>query len=310
MNANTFSMVRFLLFLALMGPVPVEAQTYLLQIGNIQWAGGTAGYNPFDNNAYPNTVNFTIMKNHPGVDPYAVTAGVSSTSGTYNRKLACGSSLLNYQIYTTAAMNYVLKQPAAAVPSEVISGTCSLPKPYYIPLSFVVVISPGQVVPPGTYTDTVTVSIYQSYNDNGVPMTSATITIQAVVSTYDAMCLVSTGGAWTGSTSQNMDFGTLTAGETVGCDLLVQHTGNCMLAFSSGNGGVLKQNPLSVPDQISYSFQLNGSVLDLKTTGTLSLSGQSPNGGTRLPISVQIGDIGWVTDGTYQDQIMITITAQ
>src|SRR6267142_1343872 len=146
--------------LLLLSALSSRAATYSLQISDVTWMGSPGGYDCFTSAAYPNTVNFTITKTANGRKSYAVTAGTSANTGSYTRQLRAGGSRLNYQLYTTSAMNYALKAPPTALANEVLSGSLPGPAGQVIPLSFVFFIPPGQVVPPGTYTDQVTISIY------------------------------------------------------------------------------------------------------------------------------------------------------
>src|ERR1019366_10636086 len=109
MNLNRLFVTLGLLLVAIF--CSNAAQNFTLQIGNITWVGGPGGYNPFSATAYPNTVNFTITKNANGNKSYSVMAGTSATSGSYTRQMASGANRLNYQLYTTSAMTYVLQAP-------------------------------------------------------------------------------------------------------------------------------------------------------------------------------------------------------
>ena len=293
------------------GALWAGAQTYTIQIGNVSWSGSPGGYNCFSSTAYPNTVNFTITHNHPGAATYAVTAGVSATSGSYNRQLASGTSRLNYQLYTGSDMSYVLEAPMAATANNVLSGT-DAQKGDVIPLAFLFYVPPGQAVAPGTYTDTVVIGVYSAYNSPS-PMTSQTITISVVVSAVAAISIVPTGGSFnSGSPGLTLNFGTLSTGQNQRCDVLVQQNNKCTVYFSSANSGVLKQVPTPTTDAIPYTCVVFGSALDLTHSGNVPLaSGISPApNGNRYPLSITIGSMSFPSAGAYQDQITLTVQAQ
>jgi len=301
-----------LLGLLLTGAV-ADGQNYSLQIGNVTWSGSPGGYNCFNNTAYPNTVNFTITKLVTGTKSYAVTAGPSGNSGNYTRRLASGANTLNYQIYTSSAMSYVLEAPPTANSHQVISGSSNAGRRTVIPLSLTFYIPPSQLVPPGTYSDLITMSIFNSYNDNGAPQATATIQFSAIVAPTAILCLVPTGSSFnSSSTSQTLNFGTLAQGQILGCDLLVLKNTSCTVSFNSANLGVLKTTPVATSDQIPYTCTVNGTVLNLATTASLTLpSGVSTSqDGTRLPVTITIGNLGYPAAGNYSDIITVTVTVQ
>lgn len=289
------------------------AANYTLQIGNVNWSGSAGGYACFSGTAYPNTVNFTITKSAGGRKTYAVTAGPSSNTGTYTRQLRSGGSSLNYVLYTSSAMTSQLKAPTTAVASEVISGSVSGNRSQVIPLSFIFYLAPGQVVPPGTYTDQITVSVYPAYNSTGTPDTTRTITLSVVVAAGAAISIVPTGSSFNSSAPQlTLDFGALQAGQAKSCDVLIKQNNNCTVNYSSANNGVLKQIPTPTTDQIPYAFSASGMNLDLTQPGSILLpSGVSPQpNGNRYPILITIGALDNPAAGTYQDQITISVIAQ
>ena len=285
-----------------------NAQNFTLQLANITWVGGPGGYNPFSATAYPNTINFTITKNSTGSRSYSVMAGTSATSGNYNRQMASGANRLNYQLYTTSAMTYVLQAPTIATANNDINGTSSAARGTVIPLSFLFYVPPNQVVAAGTYSDTVIVGIYNAYN-SPTPMTSKSITITTVVAASADLSIVPTGSAFSTSTSQTLAFGTLATGQVLGCDLLVKKNTSTTVTFNSANHGVMKAIPTPAADQIPYTFVANGTTLNLASTANLALPTGVNATGMRLPISVTIGSLSGVGAGNYQDQVTITVTA-
>jgi spore coat protein U-like protein len=305
-------MRRRLLNLFFLGlSLQVARAQYSLQIGNVTWSGSPGGYSCFSSTEYPNTVNFTITKTAPGNRAYAVTAGPSSTTGDYARQLASGADRLNYQLYTTSTRNFVLKAPPAATLNEVIHGSSKDSVGTVIPLAFTLFIPPGQLVLPGSYSDTVSIRIYHNYDDNGAPMDSRTITLTAFVIPAAILSLVPTGSSFSGGTSHNLNFGTLSLGQMLGCDLLIRKNTSCSVTLNSVNNGVMKLIPTPTADEVTYSCTVNGNLLNFATPAQFSLPpGVSPApDGNRLPINVTIGDPSGAAAGDYQDQIIITLVA-
>lgn len=290
--------------------LPATAAQFTLQIGNITWSGSPGGYQCFNNTAYPNTINFTLTKTVNGSRTYAVTAGTSATSGSYNRQLASGGNRLNYQLYTSSAMSYVLQAPNTATANNVLSGNATGGNGQVIPRSFILFVPTGQGVPPGTYTDTVLIGVRSRYN-SGTVLTSKTITITVVVPATAVLSIIPTGGGFSSSTSQTLNFGQLANAQVRSCDLLIKKNTACTVAFTSANLGVLKMIPTPTTDQVPYAFKVNGITLNLSSSANVILpTGVSPApDGTRLPVVVTMGDPSGATAGNYQDQITITVTA-
>ena len=303
--------ITILLYCAVLSSA--TAASYTIQLGNVTWSGGAGGYNCFGSTAYPNTVNFTITKTAIGRINYAVTAGPSQNTGTYTRQLRSGGNSLNYALYTTSAMTYQLKAPTTATANEVISGSLSGQSGQVVPLSFVFYVPPGQVVPPGAYTDHITFSVYPAYDSVGTPYTTVTISFTAVVAAGAVVSIVPTGGAFNSSAPQlTLDFGKLQTGQTKACDVLIKQNNNCTVNYSSANNGVLKQTPTPTADQIPYTLSASGLNIDLTHPGSIVLPpGVSPQpDGNRYPLAITIGAVGNPAAGTYQDQITISVVAQ
>jgi hypothetical protein len=307
---NVRFITGFFLCASLLG---AEAANYTIQIGNVSWSGSAGGYACFSGTAYPNTVNFTITKAANGRQNYAVTAGPSQNTGNYTRQLRSGGNSLNYVLYTTSAMTYQLKAPTTAVATEVISGSVAGLASQVIPLSFLFFVAPGQVVPPGTYTDQITFSVYPAYNSTGAPDITQTITFSVVVGAGAAISIVPTGSSFNSAAPQlTLDFGTLQTGQAKSCDVLILQNNNCTVNYTSANKGVLKQIPTPTADQIPYTLSASGLNIDLTQPGSITLpSGVSPQpNGNRYPLIITIGTLGNPAAGTYQDQIIISVVAQ
>lgn len=298
--------------LALLWLGTAAAADYTLQIGNILWTGGPGGYDCFSDTAYPNTVDFLLTKQRPGRCDYAVAAGPSANTGGYQRQLVCGAHRLNYQLYTSSALNYVLKAPPAALATDVVSGWTPGGRGTVVPLTFTLYVPPGQLVPPGTYTDQVAISVYERWNDTAPPMDSRTVTITVVVVPTAALAVVPSGAGFTGSSRQHLHFGNLQAGQRLGCDLLVRRNTACDVTFSSLHGGVMRLLPTPTDDRVPYTCTVNGLPLNLSAAARVNLpAGLSPSlDGNRLPVVVTIGDLGDAAAGDYQDEITITVAAR
>ncbi len=298
------ALIIILLFSVNTALLGANSGAYILQLNSI-----SRSYNCFSDLAYPNIINFSVTKTRNDSATYAVSAGPSENTGTYNRQMASGANRLNYQLYTSPAMNSVLKAPPEANINEVISGLVVAQAPQTIPLVLTVFIPPSQIVAPGTYTDQVTFGVYTTYNDIGAAQDTRTLTLTVIVSSGVALSIVPAGSGFSSSTHQSLDFGELANGQIKSCDLVLHRNTGCIVTLDSANHGVLKLIPATA-DKIVYTCQCNGALLDLNSSANLNFSSDiSTNmNESRMPIAFTIGTVEKASAGKYQDQITITLT--
>jgi len=300
-----------LALLSLLAPSTSYAgANYALTVNNVIWPGQTgSGYSVFDTAAYPYTANFSITKLTPGNRNYFITFSRNS-SGNYNRVLRNGSAQLSYQLYKDASLSTVLKDRPEATSSEVISGVTPSTTPVTIPLSFIVYISPGQVLAPAIYTDTVTLSVYDGSYTTGQPDATATISISAQVRAAADLALVASGAAFSASTARTLNFGNLAPGQNLGCDLRVRSNIGYTIGLASQNLGVLRASS-PVVFTIPYAMTLRGQAQNLAQP--LVTFGSTPpsitdNNGQAYAIGVTIGSFSEPPAGTYSDVVTVTLT--
>jgi hypothetical protein len=85
------------------------------------------------------------------------------------------------------------------------------------------------------------------------------------------------------------------------------------VSIESQNAGVMAIQTAGDSSTVPYRLSIDGSAVDLSSgnpVSVLSSVGPTVLAGRRHPISVEILDYGFATDGTYQDNLTITVTAQ
>ncbi|WP_455382921.1 spore coat protein U domain-containing protein [Salinispira pacifica] len=238
-------------------------------------------------------------------------------SGTFTTRYAqsAAGGRVNYQLLDSASSRNVLKDlsvsPTAA---EIIAGTNSASGFQTLTAGFTAAIPGGQLPNAGTYTDSVTMTIYAgtltgTHTSNATQAVGVTITVPAIVN----LSLVPTGGSFNpGATSAVMDFGLLGQGQTRSTDLLVRSNASYSVSLQSLNGGVMKNSIAGDTSTVPYSLSFAGAPVALpagSASTVVSSAAPTSAGGTRYPIQVTIGDFGMATAGAYQDSITITVTA-
>ncbi len=167
----------------------------------------------------------------------------------------------------------------------------------------------------GTHTNTFNIRFDRSSFgvDDGTTYKTGSITFQYVVPTVLDLSLVDTSSAFNAAdTDQTMNFGTLTTGATRSFDIVMQYNVGYRLSMKSDNSGNLKASGAAIP----YSMTLNGAPINLSNamqekanSGSAYAAMISPTGGTRLPVSVTIGNVNGKPGGTYSDTVSISVSA-
>ena len=265
-------------------------------------------------NDLPQTLSITHISFNAGSTSYFVTfsAGQSGTFANRQARSAAGGTL-NYQIMDNAASRNVLEDLSVNSPIQnVLSGTNPASGIQQLTSNFVVVLPASQLPNAGTYTDSVNVGLYSGApTGTSTAQTTQTMSLSFTVPKIAELSLVPIGSPFVpGSTSSLMDFGILTQGTSRGVDLLVRANSSYQVALQSQHGGVLAITTAGDTSTIPYTLQFNGAPLSLPAgVPNTAINAGPPTSGARYPINIVIGNIGNATEGTYQDNITITVTA-
>lgn len=293
--------------------VPVGAWAF----GGTEWTvnNQTVGFTYDPTAGLVSNQRLTINHSGPESD-FFVTISAGSSGSFAMRQMQDGSgNTLDYQIYATTSLVNVIKDLTAGPTSqEVLTGTA----PEYtgflteaIDLPFVLYLPPGQTISMGTYTDTLTLTLYSGSFGSGTQEDTATLTVSGPVAATVSIVLVLPGDSWPTYAFQEtadrvMDFGELEVGESQAYDLLVESNASFSIALSSANGGAMAATTVGETSTVPYDLSFNGALVDLSGGGDVVV-GSSP--GFRYPIAVTVGDYGAAAQGSYEDIVTITVTA-
>ena len=235
-------------------------------------------------------------------------------SPTYQRKISSGSDDLNYNLARNASHNTTLKDVNDWLnDNEIIQGRF---KNNAGPLSFNEKFFGKLFLPnnptAGFYSDTVNVKIYELVGQDYVLRQSKPLTLFYNVPEVIALSITPRGGAFDpNSTSQVLNFGNLTQGQTKGVDVVIQTCAGYKLNISSLNNGKLKHQQANF--FANYSLTANSNPINLTNSSmgpvTISTaSGSHPSDGFRFELDFQINDISNLPAGNYQDILTVTVT--
>lgn len=285
--------------LALLAPAGASAAcTGEIDLGP---ASPTAGYDPLATSDLVEEEQVRIR--HTGGDPCAFRLGFFRSPDT-GAKLG---NALAYDVETTGGASLLDDWPATQAPSVFLetpvlpddSGDSAL-------LGFRWRVTKGQMVPPGHYSDTVTLRLYEA--GTATLLDDAALTFTATVGSVVQANLA--GADVTSPYNYSMDFGTLETGERKSVDVDVTANTDYRVTIESEKGGVLQGPQKHGSTQywtVPYTANFAGATVDL-TSGPAQRDFAAPAGGSAShTFEVTIGEVSGRRAGTYSDLVTITV---
>jgi len=235
-------------------------------------------------------------------------------ANSYQRQAYQNGNALPYNLYRTVSLGNILKDYGDAGASEYLTLSAPNSNVNYTATWYVEVKSKNTLfsVPPGTYTDTLPVNVYNVRSNGNIDYQgSRWMTLSFVVPRYAEVSVVPVNQAHDpSSTVYIMDFGTMVPQEELQADLRVKANVPYGMTVSSSNGGFLRKTPNTT--QVPYQMQIGSSGWFTPPTYAYWL-GQENSGssqsGRRYNIKVRLGNFGTLDDGDYDETITIAVTA-
>lgn len=244
------------------------------------------------------------------------TAG-SSGNPENRRAVSAAGTTLPYRIVDSEAAGNDLKTVSDdPTENEVLFGTVA--RGETVTETFDVLLPGGDLPPPGSYTDNITVELFDTLVSSiigGDPdlVETSPLDIEIVVPTLVDLSLVPVGGTFDpGSNAYLLDLGLLEDGTIGVLDMLVRANVAYSVTATSANDGTLAHIDPGDASRVGYTLRVDGSPADLASgpavlaTGT----GPTPTTGARYELEVEVGDPEDATAGTYEDTLQVTVTAQ
>ncbi len=176
-------------------------------------------------------------------------------------------------------------------------------------LTYTVKAPPGQLAPPGAYSDMFEAVAYQG-SASSLTRTASAASISANI-TVEAIMSVNVAG---GGHSVALDFGTLSAGATRSVMIQARSNQSYRFIVSSEHGGVMRLDPPSTDGaawKVPYTVRINnGGELTLNADQKIAISrAASALAGSSIPVEIKIGDPSNQRAGRYKDVITVKIDA-
>jgi hypothetical protein len=266
-------------------------------------------YNPFEAGASPAAISFTI-KNADSKPCDAAFAffkpGAPQASGP-------GGSL-TYQILAAGGpVTQNAVSPPTVLPGSASAAYFTVGAKQTYTARAVLAVGDGQVVPPGTYADTLYLGIYQSAG--GGQYTKVQIPVApfgALIGVNSQMTVALAGGG----RKTTLNFGDFIQGATRSVQLQAYSNQGFRLTVSSDNAGVMKPTDAQAIAegiwQVPYTIAINRMApVNLSQQRMLSLwPTATQKSGIAIPIDVQVGSVAGQRAGIYRDVITIAIDAK
>jgi len=262
----------------------------------------TVAYDPFDGVARSETFAVQFV-NNGSADCWLSLAIASQTPGSL-RTFAHGGDKLRYLVESTGGSSYSnsITQPRG---SFYLQGGVGKTKTIDVRVK----VPAGLIAPAGTYNDVLTLRLFRNSGGGAIAMGSdrtapaaAEVEARAQVNIAGASSSYSTFGV------DNIDFNTLTNGETRSAIVQVRATSPVKITVDSQNDGKLKHQILSGDPGVLYSMKLDGTWLNLAGLAVLMRTPPVSLDGASYPMLLQVGDVGGRPAGDYKDLLTISVS--
>ncbi len=244
--------------------------------------------------------------------PYALGFSEGLSGDFDNRQLSGpAGALLDYQIFNSTAARVILKDLVASPDaSNLLTGTAIIGGTQ---VNFEVAVLQGQIVPPGSYSDTVSVLLYEGTNGSDGLKETAIMPISIDVPAFVSVSLAPTGGEFDPmQDAMTLDFGVLTQGSSRDMDVLVRANVDYAVDLESAHAGALAITDPGDPSTVPYQLTVNGATANLAGGAVTVVQDTGPTtlSGNRYQLVFTIGNPGNATSGAYGDEVTVTVTAQ
>jgi spore coat protein U-like protein len=235
-------------------------------------------------------------------------------AGSYNRRGSSAGNLLRYQLSSDIGGSKVLKDvPDITSANDVIMVTLpgdTNPQTitYYFDIPFANATTPTLALA-AAYTDNFSINAYEGTDPTAfvTPDASTSVNVTINVPKIISLSMVDTGGVFDESaTTKNINFGSVTPGQTSRFDLRIRTNAGYSVTASSSNAGKLKHSVANA--FVPYTFYINSVLTDMSGVTPAAVGAtQTGLGGLGLPVKIVIGTLGALPmSGTYSDSILIT----
>ncbi len=271
------------------------------KIGTIS-AVPTVVYDPFD--GVSASVVFTVEAVNLSSEPCSLSLAIASAGSSSTRYFKMGGENLRYVVENTDGDDYEndIDEPRGY---HALAGGVNKTKIITVKVK----VPSGLIAPAGNYSNMLSLKLYRA--GGGGLGTVRTANANAIVEKRAQVNIAGASGSFGAWSVDELDFNTLTNGETRSAKVQVRATTGVTITVASQNLSKLKHKILLSDPGVLYGLKLNNVLLSL-TGGSAVLNVPPPVSldGASYPMLVTIGDVSGRPSGAYKDLLTITVTPQ
>lgn len=290
-----------------------------LNVTDVTWsASGAGGYSPFNEFQLFQQEWVRVDYDNDLETPVNIVVTFSKGNGPdYNRYAKKGSDKLYYNLYASDENNpgtdirRVLKEyPDITRRFEVLRDRIRRNTPSPLLLTYYITIPPGQIVEPGIYRDTVTVTLYTgTWDDIDDEIDSVKLKITIVVP--EVADLTFNESSFLNNHVEIL-FPEAKEGDEHPFSVRVRSNSSYSVTVVSENDGkLLEEGVAPSPDQPEILYTLITDTAEIRPRlfprALFSYSGMTDTYGASFPVKARLGPV-LVPEGEYTDVLIFTVT--
>lgn len=295
--------------LAAASPALADCKLKITNLKTVDFHGPAGhGYEVFHGEQHSEAVEFKVERKS-GSCSFIVGFSRGNGGPLTDRRLSFGGNSLRYQLYKNLSATQILKDVPLANTDEVLSGTLSSSQDS-VSFQFYFAIPFLQIVPPGTYRDTVRVSVYEGTVQSAQLRDQEQLRLEARVPTTAEFGFGGSHHFEPGDRAAKVDFDNLSVGAVRQMHLHARSNSGYRITLRSVNGGVLKNSAPRDDSRVPYTLQVDGAPVALGGSAPVTVIGRSgltSELGTEHHLRFSLGDISDAGPGTYEDVIQVTL---
>lgn len=265
----------------------------------------TIDYAPFENRQRQE--DFKVEVENKGNEPCRIALAIASAATGAQRLFIGGSSQLGYDILTKDGIPYPNSTTTPLGSRRLDGGTGEEET-----IKVVVRIPAGLMAPAGTYADTLRFQLFDVSGASPLPLGSErSAPARARIQPRAQLNIAGTSGSFGTFEIGELDFGTLSTGETRNAVVQVRATRPVAITMSARHEGVMKHRTLDGVAGVPYTLNVDGTDVSLAGSGSsLTRTPAQTLDGTNYPLTITIGDTKGRAAGAYRDRITINVMPQ
>ncbi|MDF2549375.1 MAG: hypothetical protein K0S07_442 [Chlamydiales bacterium] len=287
-------MMRYLFLFTLIYSLSIEAAVQL-KTQSINWRGADGrGYDVFSEEEASQDIHFQVRSDEEK-GPYFITC--SAPNSGYERQASNGKDLLSYQIVHSAARPIPLREGDGSY----YAIAFSLQKNGLLDLSYTVSIPKGQIVTPGSYSDSFFLILYKGRYGEHCEVSRNLVSLKIHVQSSIDISVDMQGKRF-----EQLSLGELQGPQTLSFNIFVKSNSGYALYLESENQSSLKHQ--GSQKNVSYQVKADGRPFNLAPGGRDIVKNLQKTGrqGRQHFVEIAVDAPPCISAGSYTDSLNIS----